>query len=298
MAKLIECVPNISEGRNQAVIDAIVDQVRQVAGVTLLDCSSDTSHNRSVISFLGNPESVVEAAVRLAKKAVECIDLTHHQGEHPRMGAVDVIPLIPIKDVTQEDCVAWSKEIGKRIWEEAQLPVFLYEKSASAPHRVNLADIRRGQFENMGEKVRLPQWHPDFGGPAIHPTAGVVAVGARLPLIAFNCNLSTSDVEIAKKIAGVIRQSSGGLSCVKALGVMLEDRNLAQVSINMTDFQTTPLYRVIELVKIEAARWGVHLVGTEIVGLTPLQALVDTAQYYMQLENFSCDKQVLEQYLL
>ena len=298
MAKLVECVPNISEGRDLALVEAVLDEVRAVPGVTLLDCGSDASHNRSVITFLGAPEAVAEAAVRLAKKAVELIDLTKHQGEHPRMGAVDVIPFIPVKDMTQDDCVALSKEVGRRIWQEAKLPVFLYEASASAPHRANLAAIRKGQFEGMAQKVLDPQWEPDFGGRTIHPTAGVVAVGARLPLIAFNINLSTSDIEIANKIARAIRQSSGGLACVKALGVMLEDRNVAQVSINMTDFETTPLYRVIELTKAEAARWGAHVIGTEIVGLTPVKALVDTAQYYMQLEDFDCQKQVLELHLL
>lgn len=298
MAKIIECVPNISEGRNSQVIEAVVDQVRGVKGVTLLDYSSDPSHNRTVITFLGCPEGVKEAAVLLAKKAVELIDLNKHQGEHPRMGAVDVIPFIPIKEVGMEECVALSKEVAKKVWEEAKLPVFLYEESASAPHRVNLAAIRKGQFEGMAQKVKEPEWEPDFGGKQIHPTAGVVAVGARMPLVAFNINLSTSDVEIASKIAKIIRRISGGFDCVKALGVMLEERNLAQVSINMTNFHKTPLYRVLEVVKAEAKRYGVHVVGTEIIGLTPMQALIDSAEYYLQIENFDFDKQVLENHIL
>ena len=298
MARIVECVPNISEGRNTEIIEAVIDQVRAVAGVTLLDYSSDPSHNRSVITFIGNPEGVAEAAVRVAKKAAELIDLNKHEGEHPRMGAVDVIPFIPIKEMTSADCVELSKQVAKRVWEEAKIPVFLYEDSASAPHRVNLAAIRKGQFEGMAQKVKEAEWEPDFGGKTIHPTAGVVAVGARMPLVAFNINLSTSDVEIASKIAKIIRRSSGGFDCVKALGVMLEDRNVAQVSINMTNFHKTPLYRVLELTKAEAARWGVHVIGTEIIGLTPMQALIDSAEYYLQIENFDFNKQVLENHIL
>lgn len=298
MAKLVECIPNISEGRRPEVIEAVVDAVRQTAGVTLLDVSSDPSHNRSVITFLGSPEGVENAAVALAKKAAALIDLTKHQGEHPRMGAVDVVPFVPVKDMTKDECVALSQRVGQRIWEEAKMPVFLYEDSASAPHRVNLASVRKGQFEGMAEKVLQPEWEPDFGGRTIHPTAGVVAVGARMPLIAYNINLSTSDLSIASAIAKVIRRSSGGLDCVKALGIMLEDRNIAQVSINMTDFNRTPLYRVVELVKAEARRWGVTVVGTEVVGLTPMDALLDAAEYYLQIENFDKKKQVLENYIL
>lgn len=298
MAKLVECIPNISEGRRTDVIEAVVDQVRQTAGVTLLDYSSDASHNRTVITFLGSPEGVENAAVALAKKAAELIDLTQHQGEHPRMGAVDVVPFVPVKDITKEECVELSKQVGRRIWEEAKMPVFLYEDSASAPHRVNLASVRKGQFEGMAEKVLQPEWEPDFGGRTIHPTAGVVAVGARMPLIAYNINLSTSDLSIASAIAKIIRRSNGGFDCVKALGVMLEERNIAQVSINMTDFNRTPLYRVVELVKAEAKRWGVTVVGTEVVGLTPMDALLDAAEYYLQIENFDKKKQVLENYIL
>lgn len=298
MAKIVECIPNISEGRNTAVIEAVIDEVRKTAGVTLLDYSSDTSHNRTVITFLGSPEGVEEAAVALAKKAAELIDLTKHQGEHPRMGAVDVVPFVPIKEITKEETIELSRRVGERIWKEAKMPVFLYEDSASAPNRVNLAKIRKGQFEGMAEKVKEPEWEPDFGGRTIHPTAGVVAVGCRMPLVAFNINLNTSNLEIASAIAKIIRRSSGGLECVKALGVMLEDRNIAQVSINMTNFNKTPLYRVLELVKAEAKRWGVGVVGTEIIGLTPMNALIDSAEYYLQIEDFDKTKQVLENYLI
>lgn len=298
MAKIVECIPNISEGRNTAVIEAVIDEVRKTPGVTLLDYSSDTSHNRTVITFLGSPEGVEEAAVALAKKAAELIDLTKHQGEHPRMGAVDVVPFVPIKEITKEETIELSKRVGERIWKEAGMPVFLYEDSASAPNRVNLAKIRKGQFEGMAEKVMEPEWEPDFGGRRIHPTAGVAAVGCRMPLVAFNINLNTSNLEIASAIAKIIRRSSGGLECVKALGVMLEDRNIAQVSINMTNFNKTPLYRVLELVKAEARRWGVGVVGTEIIGLTPMNALIDSAEYYLQIEDFDKSKQVLENYLI
>lgn len=298
MAKIIECVPNISEGRNTEVIEKVVDTVRQTPGVTLLDYSSDADHNRTVITFIGSPEGVEDAAVKLAQKAVELIDLTKHTGEHPRMGAVDVIPFIPIKDATKEECIEISKRTAQRIWETAKLPVFLYEESATSSLRQNLATIRKGQFEGMQEKMQKEKWAPDFGERAIHPTGGVVAVGARMFLVAFNINLSTGDVEIADKIAKIIRHSSGGLACVKGMGVLLEDRNVAQVSMNMTDFTKTPLYRVVELVRAEAARWGVHIIGTELVGLSPMKALIDSAEYYLQIENFDFDKQVLENHIL
>lgn len=296
MAQLVQCVPNISEGRDQGIIDQVVEQVKGVPGCTLLDVESDASHNRTVITFLGSPEAVEEAAVRLAVKAAALIDLTKHTGEHPRMGAVDVIPFIPIRDISMEDCVALSRRCGVRIAEEAGMPVFLYEQSASAPYRQNLADIRRGQFEGMAEKMLSDDWKPDFGG-AMHPTAGVVAVGARMPLIAFNINLDTDRLPVAKAIAKIIRQSSGGLANVKALGVMLEDRGIAQVSINMTDYTKTPLYRVVELVKAEAARYGARVIGTEIVGLTPANALIDSAAYYLMIERFDRAKQVLENHV-
>ncbi len=298
MAKLMECIPNISEGRRPEIVNAIADEVRAVPGVTLIDVSSDASHNRSVITFLGEPEQVMEAAFRLAKAAVETIDLRVHEGEHPRMGAVDVIPFVPIREMEMQECVALSKTLAERLANELDLPVFLYEESASAPHRKNLAAIRKGQFEGMAEKVLEDEWHPDFGGNRIHPSAGVVAVGARQPLIAFNINLDTSDVKIAKRIAKIIREKDGGFRAVKALGVMLEERNIAQVSINMCDYRQTPLYRVLEFVRFEAARYGVHVVGTEIIGLSPMMALIDAADYYMQIEKFDAQKQVLENQLL
>ncbi len=298
MAQIIESIPNISEGRNKEVIEACVDQIRTTAGCTLLNYSSDPDHNRTVITYIGNAEGVEEASVKLAKKAVELIDLTKHRGEHPRMGCVDVMPFVPIKDATNEECIELSEAVGKRIAEEADLPVFLYELSARKEERKNLAAIRKGQFEGMSEKVKTPGWEPDFGGVRIHPTGGVVAVGARPPLVAYNLNLNTSDVEVAKKIAKIIREKDGGLNNVKAMGFMLEDRNVAQVSINMTDFRVTPLYRVTELVKSEARRYGVAVIGSEIIGLCPMKALIDSAEYYLQIENFSFEDQVLENYII
>ena len=298
MAQIIESIPNISEGRNTEVIEACVDQIRSTPGCTLLNYSSDPNHNRTVITYIGDAKGVEEASVKLAMKAVELIDLTRHQGEHPRMGCVDVMPFVPIKDATNEECIELSHRVGSRIAEEADLPVFLYELSASAPNRKNLATVRKGQFEGMAEKVQQEEWAPDFGGRRIHPTGGIVAVGARPPLVAYNLNLNTSDVTIASKIAKIIREKDGGLNNVKAMGFMLEDRNIAQVSINMTDFRVTPLYRVTEMVKMEAARYGVQVIGSEVIGLCPMKALIDSAEYYLQIENFDFDNQVLENHIL
>ncbi len=298
MAQIIESIPNISEGRNQEVIEACVDQIRTTPGCTLLNYSSDPNHNRTVITYIGDAKGVEEASVKLAKKAVELIDLTKHTGEHPRMGCVDVMPFVPIKDATNEECIELSKIVGKRIAEEADLPVFLYEMSAQKPARKNLATVRKGQFEGMAEKVQDPEWEPDFGGARINPTGGVVAVGARPPLVAYNLNLNTSDVEVAKNIAKIIREKDGGLANVKAMGFMLEDRNIAQVSINMTDFRVTPLYRVTEMVRMEAKKYGVQVIGSELIGLCPMKALIDSAEYYLQIEDFDFDGQVLENYIL
>ena len=298
MTKLIECIPNFSEGTNENVINELVNAAKSVADVILLDYSSDKNHNRSVFTLIGSPESIEEVAVLLAKKAVELIDLTKHKGEHPRMGAVDVIPFVPVKNSTLEECVEISKRVAKRVWEEVGLPVFLYEYSATAPNRNNLAAIRKGQFEKMAEKMSEENWSPDFGERKPHETAGVVAIGARPPLIAFNVNLNTSNIEIANKIAKIVRGSSGGFKYCKGIGVMLEDRNIAQVSMNMVNFEGTPLYRVFELIKIEAERYGVSVIGSEIIGLTPAKALIDCAEYYLQVEDFDYDKQVLENHIL
>jgi glutamate formiminotransferase len=302
MAQIIESIPNISNGRDKDVIEACVDQIRTTPGCTLLDYSSDESHNRSVITYIGDAKAVEEASIKLVKKAVELIDLNHHTGEHPRMGAVDVMPFVPIKDATQEDCIELSKVVGARIAEEAGVPVFLYEDSATRPERHNLVTIRKGEFEGMADKVQQPDWEPDFGGRRIHPTAGVMAVGARPPLVAFNLDLDTDDVQIAKNIAKIIREKDGGFKCVKSMGFEVEDeatgKKMAQVSCNMTNFNQTPLYRVVEMVKAEAARYGVHIKKCEIVGLCPMKALTDCAEYYMQLNDFDFATQVLENNIL
>ena len=298
MPKLIECIPNFSEGRDQKVIDGLTAVAQSVPGVSLFDVQSDESHNRCVYTLVGSPEGIEEVAFQLAKKAMETIDMTKHEGAHPRMGATDVIPFVPTMDVTVEECVAMSKRVALRIWDELKIPSFLYEDSASSPDRTNLAAVRKGQFEGMPEKLKQPEWAPDYGEREIHPTAGIIAIGARMPLVAFNINLDTDDVEIAKAIAKSIRGSSGGYKYCKALGVKIEERNMAQVTMNMVNYEGTPLYRVYETVRFEAARWGVNIVGTEIVGLTPAKALIDAAEYYLKIENFDCRKQVLEYHLI
>ena len=297
MAALIECVPNISEGRDRAVIDAIAAAVRNVPGVRLLDVSSDTSHNRSVLTFVGDREAVRQGVRALFEAVLPRIDLRRHQGEHPRMGAVDVVPFIPLRGSTTEDCVALAREAGAEIAEHFGIPVYLYEDAATAEHRRNLADVRKGQFEGFAEKMKDPRWAPDFGPKQPHPSAGAVAVGARPFLIAYNINLGTRDLAIADRIAKAIRHMSGGFRYVKAMGVELAERGQVQVSINMTNFKKTPLHRVFECVKSEAERHGVPIVGSEIVGLTPADALFAAAEHYLRLEKFT-PEQVLETKLL
>ena len=293
MNKIMECVPNFSEGRDLQKIDKIVAPFRSKQGVKLLDYSNDEDHNRLVVTVVGEPEPLRDAVLEAIGVAVELIDLNHHQGQHPRMGAVDVVPFIPIRGVTMEEAVALSKEVGEEVARRYNLPVFLYEKSASAPHRENLAAVRKGEFEGMAEKIKLPEGHPDFGPAERHPTAGTVAIGARMPLVAYNINLNTPSLEIAHDIAKKIRFIGGGLRYCKAMGVELKDRGITQVSINMTDYTRTALYRAFELVRVEARRYGVSIVGSEIIGLVPMAALIDTASYYLGLENFSME-QVLE----
>ena len=293
MNKIMECVPNFSEGRDLQKIDKIVAPFRGKQGVKLLDYSNDEDHNRLVVTVVGEPEPLRDAVLEAIGVAVELIDLNHHQGQHPRMGAVDVVPFIPVRNVTMEEAVALSKEVGKEVAKRYNLPVFLYEKSASAPHRENLAAVRKGEFEGMAEKIKQPEWHPDFGLAERHPTAGTVAIGARMPLVAYNINLNTPSLEIAHDIAKKIRFIGGGLRYCKAMGVELKDRGITQVSINMTDYTRTALYRAFELVRVEARRYGVSIVGSEIIGLVPMEALIDTASYYLGLENFSME-QVLE----
>ena len=293
MPRIIESVPNLSEGRRPEVVAAAVDTLRRTPGVRLLDVQSDKDHNRSVLTLVGDEAALKAAILSLFEVATQKIDLRTHTGEHPRLGAVDVVPFIPIEGASMKDCVALARDVGASVAERFGVPVFLYEEAASAAHRHNLEDVRRGQFEGLGEKMKDPAWAPDFGPPAPHPSAGATVMGARMPLIAYNVNLGTSDVQVAKKIAKGIRHSSGGFRFVKAMGVMLEERGVAQVSINMTDFKKTPLFRVFETVKNEAERYGVSVVGSEIVGLVPSEALLDAAEHFLRLESFS-PSQVLE----
>lgn len=293
MTQIVQCVPNISEGRRLDVVEKIIDPVRQTEGVRLLDYSSDHDHNRTVITYVGDLESVAEASFRLTVKAVELIDMEQHQGAHPRIGAVDVIPFIPIEGITMKECVTGAEQLGKRINEELQVPVYLYGEAATRPERKNLSNIRKGQYEGLKEAMGREERHPDFGAPKMHASAGATVVGARMPLVAFNVNLGTDKIEIANHIARAVRESNGGFRNVKSMGVVLEERGQVQVSMNLENYQTTPIYRVLETIRREAARFGVPVVGTEIVGLVPQQALVDVANWYLQLEDFD-SKQILE----
>src|SRR5499427_5304642 len=288
MKRLMECVPNFSEGRDPAKVDAIVAAMSSVPGVYVLDREMDADHNRSVITLAGEPDAVTEAALLGVGKAMELIDLTKHSGAHPRVGATDVVPFIPVEGVTLEDCVALARRAGEEIWKRYRIPIFYYEAAATRPDRVNLENVRKGQFEGLKEELKKNHdRQPDVGEPKMHPTAGVTVVGARKFLIAYNVNLNTPDIRVANKIAKAIRFSSGGLRYVKSMGVELKARNLAQVSINLTDFEQTPMHRVYEMVKREAERYGAMPVGSEIVGLVPKKALEMAADYFLQLENFS-----------
>ncbi len=293
MLVIIECIPNVSEGRRPDVVAAMADAVRHVAGVRLLDHSSDASHNRSVFTLAGDAAGIEQAVLALVERAVADIDLRTHRGEHPRLGAVDVIPFVPIEDVTMAECVALAKKTGAAIAERFHLPVYLYEEASDIPSRKNLEDIRRGEFEGLAAKMATAGWAPDFGPSAPHPSAGAVVVGARMPLIAYNINLATDRLDVAKKIAAAIRQSSGGFRYVKAAGFKLDDRGLVQVSMNLTNFEKTPIFRVFETVKREAARYGVAILESEIVGLVPSAALTGAAEFYLQIAGFKQD-QVLE----
>ena len=290
---IIECIPNVSEGRREDVVRSFADAISAVRGVRLLDYSSDPSHNRSVFTLAGDAEPLKAAILALYERAVAAINLQTHRGEHPRVGAVDVVPFVPIEGVTMEACVALAKETAAEIAARFQIPVYLYEEASSEPHRKNLEDIRRGEFEGLAEKMVRAGWKPDYGPSAPHPTAGASVVGARMPLIAYNINLATDRLDVAKKIAAAIRFSSGGLRYVKAMGVRVEDRGIVQVSMNLTNYEKTPIFRVFETVKREADRYGVAILESEIVGLVPSAALMSAAEFYLQIEGFTTD-QVLE----
>ena len=298
MRKIVECIPNFSEGRRAEVIDQIVAAIKSVPGAVLLDRESDADHNRSVVTFVAEPERVVDAAIAGARKAAELIDLNKHSGEHPRMGATDVIPFVPISDVTMDECVQLARVCGERMWSELGIPVYLYEKASTRPERENLAAVRKGQFEGIRNEISVNEARrPDYGEARVHPTAGITAVGARPPLIAYNVNLGTSDIEVANKIARAVRHQTGGLRYVKALGFELKDRGIVQVSMNMVNYEGTPLFRAFEMIKREAERYGVPVVGSEIVGLVPQRALNAVADFYLQLESFTED-QILEHRLV
>jgi glutamate formiminotransferase len=293
MTRIVECVPNFSEGRSLEKIEKIVQPFRGREGVKLLDYQRDEDHNRCVVTVVGEPDALKTAVLEAIGAAIAVIDMRAHQGQHPRMGAVDVVPFIPVKNVTMKEAIELSRQVAQAAAQTYNLPVFLYEESATVAHRRNLAEIRKGQFEGMPEKIQQPAWKPDFGPVGIHPSAGVSAIGARMPLVAYNVNLGTADLAIANDIARKIRHLSGGLRYCKAIGIELKDRGIVQVSINMTDYTKTALYRVFELIRIEAKRWGVPVLGSEIIGLVPMGALIDTAVYYLQIENFKTE-QVLE----
>ena len=290
---VIESIPNVSEGRRPDVVERLVAAVRGTPGVRLLDYSSDASHNRSVLTMVGDAAALKRGILALFESAVASIDLRTQRGEHPRVGAVDVVPFVPIEGVTMAECVALAREVGAAVAERFGVPVFLYEEASDNPARRNLEDIRRGEFEGLEAKMASPGWTPDFGPSGPHPSAGASVIGARMPLIAYNINLNTDRLDVAKKIAAAIRHSSGGLRYVKAMGVKVEDRNLAQVSINLTNYQKTPMHRVFDLVVREAARYGVAVLESEIVGLVPAAALLGAAEHYLQLERFGA-AQILE----
>ena len=296
MPQLVECVPNFSEGRRRDVIDAIADEVRGTAGARLLDVQADESHNRCVLTFVGDLRAVTNAALAAARRAVELIDMTTHRGEHPRLGAVDVIPLVPISGVTMEECASAARDLGRQIWETLHVPVYFYAEAATRPERRRLPDIRKGEYEGLAQKMADPEWAPDAGDPKPHPTAGAIVVGARRPLIAYNIDLATDDVAVAKKIAKAARESSGGLVNVQAMGVVSESGR-AQVSMNLLDYTTTPVHRAFELVRVEAARYGVEILESEVVGLIPLDAVADAARFYLRLNDFRRE-QILEARLM
>lgn len=297
MKKLVETVPNFSEGRDQEKIDAIVKPFKETEDVKLLDASADKDHNRLVVTAIGTPEAVEKAIYDSTKIAIAEIDMEKHEGEHPRMGAVDVIPFTPVKNIEMEEAKELADRVAKKLSDDFNLPIFMYEESASNEKRRNLAKIRKGQYEGMKEKIKEPEWQPDYGPAEIHSSAGVTAVGARMPLVAFNINLDTDNKKIADKIARKIRHSGGGLRYCKAIGIDLKDKGIAQVSMNMTNYKGTSLYQVMEMVKFEAERFGVNIIGSELIGLLPSEALFDVAEYYLKLEDFELD-QVIENRLL
>jgi len=290
---IIECIPNVSEGRRPEIVEAIAAAIRSVPGVRLLDHSSDSSHHRSVLTFAGDAGPVKAAVLSMYERALAAIDLRTHSGEHPRLGAVDVVPFVPIDGVTMDECVKLAKAVAADVASRFTLPIYLYEDASANPARKNLEDIRRGEFEGLAAKMATPEWAPDFGPAAPHQSAGASVIGARMPLIAYNINLNTDRLDVAKKIAAAIRHSSGGFRFVKAAGFELKDRGIVQVSMNLTNYEKTPIFRVFETVKREAERYGVSILESEIVGLVPAAALNAVAEYYLQVAGFNAG-QILE----
>lgn len=293
MSKIVECIPNFSEGRDSLIIDKIIDTLRGKEGIKLLDYSSDKDHNRTVVTFVGSPEKIYEGILGMADKVYRYIDMRTHNGEHPRMGALDVVPFVPVSDVTMEECIELSNRVAKEIGEKYNVPVYLYEDAATKENRRNLAVVRKGQYEGFFEKIKDLDWKPDYGPTEMNAKLGCSAIGARVPLVAFNVNLDTNNIEIAQNIAKVVRHIGGGLRYVKAMGVELKERNIVQVSMNLVNYEKTAIYRAFEMVKMEAKRYGVNVVGSEVVGLVPMAALIGCAEYYLQIENFS-QEQILE----
>ena len=297
MSEIIECIPNISEGRDASVVAACVEAVASVAGITVMNFSSDADHNRSVITFMGSIDAVECASVRLAHECVKRIDLRRHSGRHPRVGALDVMPFVPLRGADVQKTVELSKRVAERIWKECRVPTYLYEDSASAPYRKNLADVRRGEFEGVKEKTASDEWKPDYGED-FHESAGVTVIGARFPLIAYNFDLDTRDINIAKNIARQIRESSGGLRSVKALGIYLVQRDCAQVTVNLTNYENTPLHVLTERVRQLAKEYGTSVKQAELIGLVPMKAIAEAAGYYLGIGDFDPEKRIIESYLL
>ncbi len=297
MAKIVECVPNFSEGKDLAKIEKIVAPYKNNPAIELISVEPDADYNRTVVTVMGDPDAVKKAVIESIGIATEVIDMNHHKGEHKRMGATDVVPFLPIKDMTVADCDEISREVGKAVWEQFKVPVFLYEHTATAPNRESLPNIRKGEYEGMAEKLKLEEWKPDFGERAPHPTAGVTAIGCRMPLVAFNINLDTDNVEIANKISKAIRFSSGGYRHIQAGPAEIKEKGIVQVTMNIKDYKKNPIYRVFETVRMEAKRYGVNVLGSEIIGAVPMEALVESLEYYLGLEGFDMSK-VLETKLI
>lgn len=297
MAKIVECVPNFSEGKDLEKIEKIVAPYKNNSKIELLGVEPDKDYNRTVVTVMGDPDEIKKAVVKSIGIATELLNMNTHKGEHKRMGATDVVPFIPIKEMTVKECNEISREVAKEVWEQFKVPVFLYEDTATAPNRVSLPSIRKGEYEGMAEKMKLEEWAPDFGERAPHPTAGVTAIGCRMPLVAFNINLDTDNVEIAKNIAKAIRFSSGGFKHIQAGPAEIKEKGFVQVTMNIKDFTKNPIYRIFETVKMEAKRYGVNVTGSEIIGAVPMVALTQSLEYYLGLEGFD-ESKVLETKLI